>query len=432
VSFHRRRRFHVGHHRWGAHIPSSASHVDLGPRFTRLWLAGVASNIADGVTAAALPLLAAFLTRDPFVVALVAALHSLPWFVFELFAGEIVDRADRKRLMIWGNAARAGGIALIGALVITDQIELWSLGAIAFAVGVAETLVDTSWEALVPRLVSQDALETANGRTMAAEWTANELLGPPLGGLLFAVAAAAPFFLNGGAFVIAAALIAMIPGVYASQRAADAEKVSIRKEIGEGIRWLWSHRVLRALSLTAGTANLVGTAQFAVFVLFAEEILGVSEVGFGVILAAAGIGGIIGAALAHRLERRFGPGTLLLGSMAGIGIAALAVAVTSSPIVVGVAFAVDGFLIAMWNVVVVSLRQALTPDELRGRVASDARTIAFGAIPIGALLGGVLADLVGLRAPFFLAAGVYAVAVVLMARVVSNGKIAELRAEATA
>jgi MFS family permease len=382
------------------------------------------------VTFAALPLLTALLTRDPFLVAMSAVVHSLPWFGFELIAGELVDRLDRKRLMLWGNIGRAGAIAAIAALVAADQLTLPLLYGLAFAIGVAETLVDTSWEALVPRLVPEDDLEVAFGRTQATEWTANELIGPPLGGFLFVVAASAPFFFDAGMFVVAALLIAWIPGEYRADREVAHGRGSMRREIGAGITWLWRHKVLRSLSLMAGTANLVGTAMFSVFVLFSQDILELSDRGFGIVLSAAGIGGIIGAAVAHRVEKRLGPGTMLLGSMAGIGLTSLTVAVTSSPIVVGVAFAVDGFLIAMWNVVVVALRQLLTPDEMRGRVASVARTVAFGAIPLGAVLGGVLADNVGLRAPYYVAAAVYAVALPLMAAVVTNRKVARLKADA--
>lgn len=427
---HRRHRRHTGHFRHSANHARRHRSTRLGPSFAKLWGAGVASNLADGMTFAALPLLAAVLTRDPFAVALVTALHSLPWIVFELAAGEIVDRSDRRLLMLYGNIGRAVGISVIGLLVATDAIELWSLGALAFGLGMAETLVDTSWEAIVPKLVEPENLALANGRTQAAEWTADELIGPPLGAALFAIAAAAPFIINGGVFVLAAVLLALIPGRFTTDRQVGKGFAAIRKDIGEGIRWLWRHPVLRSLSLAAGVANLMGTAMFAVFVLFAQEILEVDDVGYGLILAAAGVGGITGAAVAHRFESRFGPGVSLLSSMVGIAFVALAVATTSSPIVVGAAFAVDGFLIAIWNVTVVSLRQELTPDELRGRVASDARTIAFGAIPIGAVLGGVLAEVISLRAPFYVAAAVYAVAVLFMATVVSNAKIAALREEA--
>lgn len=354
-----------------------------------------------------------------------ALIHSLPWLGFELIAGEIVDRVDRRRLMMWGNLARAVIATSIAVLVATDEITLGFLYVLAFGLGVAETLVDTSWEAIVPRLVPRDRLESANGRTQAAEWVANDFIGPPVGGALFAGAAAAPFFLDAGAFVLAAMLVAWIPGVFRAEREVDRSRGATRRDIMEGISWLWHQPVLRTLSLAAGASNLVGTAMLSVFVLFAQDILALSDWGFGAVLAAVGVGGIVGAGTAHLIERRLGPGTLLLSSVGGMALAALAVATTSNPIVVGAAFAFDGFLVGLWNVVVVSLRQAMTPDEMRGRVASVARTVAFGAIPIGAAVGGVLAE-VSLRAPYWLGAGTYVVAVLLMARTINNRTIAQL------
>lgn len=427
MSLHRRARLHGLPRRHGHwHLPAGR----LGPQFAKISGAGISSNIADGILFAALPLLAAGLTRDPFLVALTALVHGLPWLLLELLSGEIVDRVDRRKLMVGGNVARASGMLLLALLVATDTITLGSLYAISFALGIAETLVDTSWEAIVPRIVSANDLETANGRTQAAEWTANDLLGPPLGGLLFAAAAAAAFFVNAAAYIGAALLVASIPGSFRTDRTIARGRGSIRREIGEGISWLWRHPVLRSLSLLAGVSNLVGTAMFSVFVLYAQEILGLSDVAFGAVLSATGVGGILGSATAHRMEQRVGPGNLLLGSMAGIGVSSLAVAVTSSTIVVAAAFFVDGLLVGFWNVVVVSLRQQLTPDELRGRVASDARTLAFGAIPLGALLGGLLGELVSLRAPYAVAAVVYGLAAIVATRVVNNSTIAAARAGA--
>ncbi len=431
MSLHRRSRLTLGHTRWHHrwHVRSETP-TRLGPDFARIWGAGVMSNLADGITFAALPLVSALLTRNPILVALTAVVHSLPWLGFELIAGDIVDRVDRKRLMVWGNLARSAGVGLVAVLVATDGISLAILYVIAFGIGIAETLVDTSWEAIVPRLVPVENLELANGRTQAAEWAANDLLGPPIGGLLFVAAASVPFFVDAGAFVLAAVLLATIPGSFRSEREVAHGQGAMRREIGDGIKWLWEHKVLRTLSLMAGISNLVGTAMFSVFVLFAQDILGLNELGFGLVLSAAGIGGLAGAAVAHRVERRLGPGTLLLGSMAGLALSAFAVAVTSTPLIVALAFTLDGILIGMWNVVVVSLRQTLVPDEMRGRVAADARTIAFGAIPLGAILGGVLGDWIGLRAPFFVGTAVYLIAVPLVARIVSNKTIADLKAQA--
>ncbi|NNL48514.1 MAG: MFS transporter, partial [Acidimicrobiia bacterium] len=324
------------------------------------------------------------------------------------------------------------GVLLIALLIVSGGISLAVIYVIAFLLGMAETLVDTSREALVPEVVAANQLEIANGRSQAAEFTSDDLLGPPLGGFLFLLATGAPFFVNALAFAVAAALIAWIPGSFRTDREVAHGVKALRKDIGEGLRWLWGHKVLRVLSLTAGLSNLVATAVLSVFVLYAQDVLELGDLGFGIVLAAGGIGGILGAISAHSVEKTIGPGQLLILSVTGMAGAALTMALTSSPIVVGIAFALDGFMVSMWNVVVVSLRQALTPAELRGRVSSDARVLAFGAIPIGAVVGGVLANFIGIRAPFYLAAGAFALAAVVIARLISNQKIADLRAEAGA
>ncbi|NNC43156.1 MAG: MFS transporter [Acidimicrobiia bacterium] len=406
--------------------------AQLGSRYNKLWSAGVVTNVGDGIMAAALPLLVATLTRDAFLVALATVVHTLPWIVFELFAGEVVDRVDRRKLMVVADIARAGGVLLIALLIVSGGISLAVIYAIAFLLGMAETLVDTSREALVPEVVAANQLEIANGRSQAAEFTSDDLLGPPLGGFLFLLATGAPFFVNALAFAVAAALIAWIPGSFRTDREVAHGVKALRKDIGEGLRWLWGHKVLRVLSLTAGLSNLVATAVLSVFVLYAQDVLELGDLGFGIVLAAGGIGGILGAISAHSVEKAIGPGQLLILSVIGMAGGALTMALTSSPIVVGIAFALDGFMVSMWNVVVVSLRQALTPAELRGRVSSDARVLAFGAIPIGAVVGGVLANFIGIRAPFYLAAGAFALAAVVIARLISNQKIADLRAEAGA
>ncbi len=379
---------------------------------------------------AAFPLLVATLTRDPLLVALATLAYQLPWFVFELFAGEIVDRVDRRKLMMWGDLARAGVVGLLGVLVLGEQISLPAVYGMAFLLGMAETLVDTSWEAFVPALVAPENLEMANGRTQASEMTANELMGPPLGGFLFLLAAGVPFVANAAIFLLAAGLIALIPGSYRPQREVAHGRGAMRHEIGDGLRWLWNHKVLRILSATAGLSNLLSTAILSVFVLFAQDVLGVDDIGFGVMLAAAGVGGITGALVAHRAEMWLGPGRAIVVAVFGMAGAALILAVTSSAVVAGIAFAIDGFTVALWNVVVVSLRQELTPDALRGRVAADARVVAFGAIPIGAGVGGVLASVAGLRSPFILAAVVFTLVAFAISRSISNERIALLRAQA--
>ncbi len=401
----------------------------LGARFDRLSIAAGVSNIGDGVSGAAFPLLVASLTRDPLLVAAATLVGRLPWLLFALISGALVDRMDRKRVMVITNVLRALGIGLMAWGVATDRVELFAIYVVAFGLGVAETFFDTSAEALVPRLVDIDDLPPANGRLQALEWVGGAFAGPPLGALLFAVFAALPFFVDAASFAIAAFFILLIPGSYRSERVIDT---SVREDIAGGLKWLWNQRVVRTLALMAGVTNLFTFGIIAVFVLYAQDILGVSDVGYGVLLATLGVGGLLGAVLGPRLVLSLGSGnTIRLTLVAQIVLTAL-FGFTSNVYVVGALLLFYGLLITAWNIVAVSLRQGLTPDEIRGRVAGASRLLAWGAQPLGALLGGLVASAFGLRAPFFVASIAFVVATALVWSIISNEAIEDARAQTPA
>ena len=398
----------------------------LGARFDRLSIAAGVSNIGDGVTGAAFPLLVASLTRDPLLVAAATLIGRLPWLLFALISGALVDRMDRKRVMVITNVLRALGIGLMAWGVATDRIELFAIYVVAFGLGVAETFFDTSAEALVPRLVDVDDLPPANGRLQALEWVGSAFAGPPLGALLFAVFAALPFFVDAASFAIAAFFILLIPGSYRSERVIDT---SVREDIAAGLKWLWNQRVVRTLALMAGVTNLFTFGIIAVFVLYTQDILGVSDVGYGVLLATLGVGGLLGAVIGPRLVLSVGSGnTIRLTLVAQIVLTAL-FGFTSNVYVVGALLLLYGLLITAWNIVAVSLRQGLTPDEIRGRVAGASRLLAWGAQPLGALLGGLVASAFGLRAPFFVASIAFVIATALVWSIISNETIEDARAQ---
>lgn len=401
----------------------------LGPRFDRLSVAVGASNIGDGVFGAAFPLLVATLTREPMLVAGAALVGRAPWFLFALISGALVDRMDRKRVMVVTDVLRSVGVGMMAWGVATDSVGLVAVYMLAFGLGVAETFFDTSAEALIPALVEEERLPAANGRLQALEWVGGAFIGPPLGALLFVTAVALPFAINAVGFAVAAVFILLIPGSYRSQR--SVEMVTLRADIASGIRWLWGQRVVRTLALMAGVTNMGTFGVIAIFVLFAQDILGVTDTGYGVLLSALGVGGLLGALLTARVVRAIGPGNTIRVTLL-TQIAAMATyGFTSSPWVAGLLMVAFGALITAWNVVALSLRQELTPDDIRGRVAGASRLLAWGTQPVGALLGGIAASAFGLRAPFFLAATVFLVATSLVWKVVSNESIARARERAT-
>jgi MFS family permease len=396
----------------------------LGSSFDKLSVAAGVSNVGDGIVAAALPLLVASLTRDPVSVAAATLASRLPWLIFALISGALVDRMDRRRVMVITDLLRALGVGALAWGVSVGNVGLVHVYLVAFGLGLAETFFDTAAEAFTPALVSPDNLPAANGRLQGLEWVSGSFVGPPVGAALFAVAASLPFFVDAASFVVAALLVALIPGFFRSTR---SEVTTLRTDILSGIRWLWSQQVVRTLALMAGTTNFFTFGIISIFVLYAQDILLVPDTVYGILLASLGVGGLLGAVIGPRIVRRIGSGNTLRLSV-GVQIIGLTVfASTSNTWVAGFLMAVFGSQITSWNVVAVSLRQQLTPDDARGRVAGASRLLTWGSMPLGALFGGGVAAAFGLRAPFFVAAAAFVVMLLLTWRVISNEVIESAR-----
>jgi len=324
------------------------------------------------------------------------------------------------------DAIRTFLVGVLAAAVFTDTVTLPLVYAIAFALGVAETFFDTSAETFVPALVATQDLPAANGRLQGVEWVGGAFAGPPIGAALFAFAAGVPFGVNAASFAAAAVLVSVIPGQF--HRPAK-KNTSLRTDMWEGIRWLWRQRVLRTLSIMAGTTNMLGYGVIAVFVLFAQDILGVGDVWYGVLLSAMGVGGLAGAIVASRVIKALGPGRTVQGTVILGMVLSGTIGLISNPWIAGFVLMLYGVQITLWNVVAVSLRQTLTPDILRGRVAGVSRLLTWGTQPIGAALGGVIASLLGLRAPFFLGAIGFGLLFASTAAIVNNRTIEAVKQE---
>jgi Na+/melibiose symporter-like transporter len=359
------------------------------------------------------PALAATLTRDPVAVAALTSLAFLPWLLFALPAGAVVDRVDRKRAMAVANAVRALALGGLAATVLTGTASLIVLYVVAFAVGVAETVYDSAARAMLPQVVRRDQLDRGNGLLTTAEEASQGFLGAPLGSVLFALSVAAPLLTTAGGFLLAAVLVLSIAGVHRPVRS-DGPRTTIRRDVAEGVGWLWRHRFLRGLTLVSASTSLVQSMTTGVLVLFALEDLGVGEAGYGVLLTASGVGAVVGGLTAAPLAGWIGrTATLVAGSVLS-AVTTAAVALTSNPVVAGVLFAASTAGVLFWNVLTMSLRQALIPEELFGRVQGGYRTLVWGGIPLGALLGGVLADATSVPMVFVVAgAGLFVLAGVL-------------------
>jgi MFS family permease len=402
--------------------------------FARLWTAQGVSNVGDGVYATALPLLAATLTRDPLPVAVVSFAEWLPWLLFGLLSGALLDRWDRRRVMWTVDAARFVVVGGLAVAVLAGRASIVLLAVVGFVLGTGQTLVDTGAQSILPALVSRDPqrLARANGRLVGTRVVTQELAGPPVGGFLFAAAAWSPFAVDAVSFAAGSALVASIGGRFgaAAGLGPGRRRTTLRAEIAEGLRWLGAHRVLRALAAMVAVVNLLAAAGGAVMVLFAQERLGLDAVGYGLLLGGSAVGGVLGSLVASRVDRLVGTAPLAIGTMVASALAFLVFGLSSEPWLAGVMFGLVGLATVIFNVVLESLRQALTPDHLLGRVISAFRLFSFGAVPLGSLLGGVLARSFGLRAPFVIAGVVIPVAALACLPAVNPRTVAEARAAA--
>jgi predicted MFS family arabinose efflux permease len=388
-----------------AAAPTAAKRT-LGAPFWRLFASSSTSNLSDGVLQAALPLLAATLTRDPLAVSALASLAFLPWLLFALPAGTLVDRMNRRTAMAAANVVRGALLASMAAAVATGMASLPLLYAAAFLLGCAETVYDSAARAMLPVVVGRSQLERGNSLLTTAESVGNIFLGAPIGAWLFAIAAAIPLWGNAGAYLLAAGLIVTVAGRFRPERTA---RTSVRADMAEGLRWLARHRILRALMLTTGLSGLLQSLVNGNMVLFALENLGLSERGFGVLLAVAGVGAVLGSVFSPRLTSWLGrPAAMGVCELAS-ALAVLAMALVQQPVVGMVLFAVSAGSVSAFNVQIMSVRQALIPEALFGRVQGAYRTVIWGGIPLGSLAGGALGGAFGLTAVFAIAGAAGAV-----------------------
>ncbi|MEU4762912.1 MFS transporter [Actinosynnema sp. NPDC023794] len=375
------------------------------PDYLRLWWAAAATNLGDGALLAAGPLLVASLTKDPAAVASAVFAQQLPWLLFALTSGALADRLPRRTLIVVVNATRAGVLAALAAVVAFDADRLWLIYLVLFLLGTGETLADTAYGALFVETVPKDLLGRANARLTLTFTLGNQLAGPPLGAVLFAVGAALPLGFHAVAYAVTVVLVAKVA---VSPPLPDPEPSTLRADVREGLRWLWHNPSMRVLALCVLVMNLTGVGAFAVWVLYAEQRLGLTGFGFGLFVAAGAVGGITGSWVYGRLEQRFGHGVLLRAGLVVEAFTYPVLALTRDPWFAGAVMAVFGVHAVVWGSVATTVRQRSTPTELLGRVGSVYQLASVGGAALGALLGGVLARWTGLLTPFWVAGGAVA------------------------
>jgi MFS family permease len=376
----------------------------LPANYWRLFSASALSNLADGVFFIAIPLLAVRLTDSPLLIAGLAIAARLPWLVFVLIAGALADRLDRRSTMRNVQLLRAAVLIGLTALALVDGLTLPILYAVALGLGIAETLFDTAAQSILPSIVDRDQLSSANGKLLGVELVMNQFIGPPLGGLIIGLSV--PLALGGSAagYLLAALGLTLMVGRFRAERSGPPTRLT--SDIAEGMRYLWGHKVLLTMALMVGVMNLAATATQAVFVLYAVAPgpMNLSEPEFGILITTFAAGSLVGSFAAAPLERRVGRVPLLFISVVATSISFAVPAFTASAFLIGPAFVASGMFVVIWNVITVSLRQRIVPNHLLGRVNSAYRLFAWGTQPVGALLGGVIGEVIGLQAVFLIAA----------------------------
>jgi MFS family permease len=390
----------------------------LSAGFNRLWVAAVTSNLADGIGRTAVPLIATTLTRDPALIAGLTAVTFLPWLLFGIPAGILLDRVDRRIAMAVANSLRFAVAAFLAVLIATGSLTIWWLYAVVLLFGLGETVFDNATTTVVPSLVTRDQLDRANGRMQSAEIVVQNFIATPVAGFLFAAAIVLPVWLTGAGFLIAGLLALSIPaaaarGLRAGELADAAAAGMPRPSFGAVVSFLAHHRFLRAMIvLTSMTASALAFAQGSVVLLLLQT-FSVPAALIGVVTAGVGVGALVGALISSRLVERFGRGPIMFSSMLVGGVGLLGVGVTGNVFIAITAYAVGAFGVSVWNVPWGALRQAIVPTDMLGRAMGIVRTIGWGLTPIATVLGGFVAR-IDLRLPFVIG-GAVVVALTLVA-----------------
>ncbi len=378
----------------------------LNANFWKLWGSSAAANLADGITAVAVPLIALTLTRSPAEIAGVTVAAQIPLLLFGLIAGGLADRLDRRWTMFLVQLVRVAVVGALTVLALTDALSMPIIYAAAFIIGSGEAFFDTNAQSILPAIVGKDRLVIANGRLFAAETVMNQFVGPPLGGLLIALSV--PLALGAGAvgYALGAVGLLVIVGSFRAEREGPPRRLHV--EIGEGIGYLARHPLLLTLSSMVALGRLGSTGFFALLALYAVAPgpMGLSEPGFGLLLVTIGLGSLVGSFVVGRAVELFGrAGVLMLSTIVFSGSLVIP-ALTADPLIVGAGFFVGGIAIMAWNVTNVSLRQSILPSHLMGRVHATHRFMANGAGLVGAALAGVAGEALGLPAVFAIGAGI--------------------------
>ncbi|HEX9035560.1 MAG TPA: MFS transporter [Ktedonobacterales bacterium] len=353
-----------------------------------------ASNLGTSFTRFALPLIVYKLTGSSLNLAITTAATMLPYLFFGLFIGAWVDRVDRKRLMMLTDLARAVVVTTIPVMAAFGRLTpLWIYG-VAFVQATLGIFFDSAEFAVIPSLVRTDDLVAANGRVQAS-YSAAQVIGPLLGGVLvLLMPVPALMYFDAGSFLVSVASLALIR-TRLSQAGEKRERTHIVRDVVEGLRYVLGHPVLRDISAMMALVNFVATTVDTQLVLFATVRLRASYAQVAWLYAAGSVGVVILGLLAGVLRKRWSFSQVALSALMLHGLLIIAFAFTQTYWIGLALWGLNGGLGILFNINTGSLRQAIVPNHLLGRVISVAGVLAWSAIPLGALLGGYAIERTG-------------------------------------
>ena len=411
----------------------------LGRDFGKLWTAAAFSNLADGAGRTAVPLIATTLTHDPLAISVIGALAFLPWLVFGLPAGMIVDRFDRRVVMAVANGIR-GAVALALAVVtVTGNLSIWLLFAGVLVFGLGETLFDNATNAAIPGVVRRPQLDRANGWMQTAQVTIDSFIASPIAGVLFAVSLALPLWTGAVGYLVPIVLALLLPlsaarplrdpATVVDKDAPDVESATAAPApvaapaavpAREAFRYLLHQRYLRSMVLFTSFVGCTFAFAQAVTILFFLDTLQVAPAAIGFVTAGIGIGALIGSLISARLVGRFGRGPVMLAAHITAGVSLLLTGLAPEVLTAVAAYALLACAVSVWNVPWGALRQQIVPPHLFGRVLGLIRMVTWGLFPIATLIGGFVAR-VDLRMPFLIAGALSLGATVVAGRMLIVG-----------
>lgn len=375
----------------------------MGRGFRWLLASSWTSNIGDGIALAAGPLLVASLTDSPFLVASAALLQYLPWLLFGLHAGAIADRFDRRRLVMIANALRAVVVATLCVFIVTGAVSIAVVLVTMFVYGIAEVFADSASSTLLPMLVDHDDLGIGNARMQGGYLVGNQFAGPPIGAFLFAAGAAWPFAAQVVCVSLAILLISRI--VLPPLPPREGGHPPVRRDIAEGLRWTWRSPPMRTLAIVILVFNITWAAPWGVLVLYATEHLHMGAVGYGMLTTASAAGGLLSTMAFGWLERHISFATLMRVCLSLEVVMHLAFALTTEGWLALVIMGGFGAYAFVWGTISTTVRQRVVPNEMQGRVSALHMVCVFGGMVVGQALGGLIAQLWGLTAPWWFAFG---------------------------